>query len=390
MHVLLVAGTLVFARGTSGWGQDAPVDPRWLAFLGCWESSTVAQLQVCVVPAAGTSAVDLVTVADGQIATRERITATGERVASAPDGCPGWESAEWSPEGQRVYLRGESECSGGARRSASGLIAMSPNGEWLHVQSVTVGGGQTGVRVLRYREASAGLRLPADVAAPPPGGVWAVSRARAAAGARLTEADVIEVSRHVDATVLEAWLAERQEQIGLDAKRLLALADAGVPDRVIDLMVAMAYPAAFSKTVAARPEPAAPQGGSTFDPFCFDYLYGCPGLMYDPYSAFSPYSYGYRGGRGGGYGGGWYNGGYPVIIVYQGTGGAARSHGRVVNGRGYSAGEMPGTAQAGARPHIGSSQPSGGSAGSGSSGGSSRSGSSSGSGEQRTAKPRPH
>jgi hypothetical protein len=381
-HITLVAGALLFARGTPGWGQDAQVDPRWLAFLGCWESSTVAQLQVCVVSVAGTSAVDLVTVADGQIAARERITATGERVASPPDGCAGWESAEWSPEGQRVYLRGESECTGGARRRESGLIAMSPNGEWLHVQSVTVGGGQTGVRVLRYREASAGIPLPAGIAAPPPGGVWAVTRARAAAGARLTAEDVIEVARQVDATVLEAWLAERGEQVKLDAKRLLALANAGVPERVIDLMVATAYPAAFSRTVA-RPDTAAPRGAFGADPFCYDYaLYGCAGLMYNPYSAYSPYSrYGHSG-----YGGGWYDGGYPVIIVYQGgPAGPARSHGRVVNGRGYSEGETGGTAQAAARPSSGSFQPSG----SGSSGSSSSSGGSSGSGEQRTAKPRP-
>ena len=374
--LLLVAGALASSL-------DAQTDSRWTAFLGCWESSTVALQWVCVVPAAegGASAVDLVTVADGRVAARERVAATGERVASERDGCTGWEIAEWSAQGQRVYLRSTHACPGGVGRLATGLMAMSPNGEWLYIQSVSVEGGQTGVRVLRYREASVGAPLPPEVSVAPPGGVWAVSRARAAAMAPLSPEDIVDVAQRVDARVLEAWLAERGEAVALDGKRLLALADAGVPPRVIDLLVALAYPAAFTKTVGARTDSTAARapvsaGYEPFGPFGYDY----------GYSYGSRYGYGYDP-----YNGGWYPGGYPVIIVLQGGNTAARPHGRVVNGRGYKEGDSDsgsGT-QPATRPSSGTTSSSGSGSSGSRSGSASSSGSSSGSGEQRTAKPRP-
>ncbi len=386
-QMVLIAAALYFAGTAPARGQDTATDLRWLAFLGCWQSN--AATRVCVVPAHGASAVDLVTLVHGQVAARERIAATGERQPRSQDNCTGWESAEWSALGQRVYLRSEYACAGGATRSASGLIAMSGDGQWLHVLGVTVR-EQTGIRVVRYWEAAA------DSA--PKAGVWAVSEARAIAGAPLATDDVVEASRHVDAPVLEAWLAERGESFAIDAKRLVALADAGVPPRVIDLMVALSYPRAFAINAASRQaerrvgQTATDQTGGAapigpIEPYCYaphswysQFAYDCSGLGYGV-GEYSPYGFG-------GYG--WYPGGSPVTIVLLNSGGSSKSHGRVVNGRGYSQDGSTGAAQAPARPVFEPTSPSGGrGATSSGTGSASNSGTSSGSTEQRTAKPRP-
>ncbi len=209
-------------------------------------------------------------------------------------------------------------------------------------------------------------------------GISATIAARAAAAAPLGIDDVVEASRKVQADVLQAWLVERAQPFTLDAKRLIALADAGVPSSVIDLMVALSYPNAFAinpaarqgerRTLAANSSYRGPVSVMLEQPLC------STSYFMDPYAwdHCLGRSYGYR------HGNGWYPGGYPIAIVFTGSP-TPRPHGRMVNGQGYTVGSS-GTGQA---------QPSS----DGSSGGStsgSTSGSSSGSSEGRTAQPRPH
>jgi len=395
-HTLLGAAALLAAAAAPVRGQGAAIDPRWTAFLGCWEPSAASVPVICVVPAAGVSAVDLVTIMDGQVAARERIAATGERRATTSAECSGWQSTEWSALGQRLFLRSEEACGGGTPRRGTGVIAMSPGGEWLYIQGVTVG-GQTGLRVHKYREATSGAPLPREVVDALQVGVASISKARAAAGAPLSIEDVVDASRHMDAAVLEAWLVERAEPFTINAKRLIALADGGVPTRVIDLLVALSYPKSFAINAALRqgerrvapPDSSgygsAPATGyASTDPLCYtSYLmdpyasYYCSEFGYRPYS---PYGFD-------GYGYGYYPGGYPITIVFSGSG-SSRAHGRVVNGNGYAQGGNPDAARATPRPTE-PRWPSSSATGSTGSASGSSSGGSSGSGEQRTAKPRP-
>src|SRR5436309_2402720 len=106
------AAALLGAGAAPARGQNTAVDSRWLAYLGCWESIESAKSLVCLVPAAGggTSAVDLVTITKGQVVTRERITPSGERVATRHDDCTGWQSADWSSTGARLFLRSADTC----------------------------------------------------------------------------------------------------------------------------------------------------------------------------------------------------------------------------------------------------------------------------------------
>ena len=422
--VLLASAAPLLAQG------DQP-DPRWQAWLGCWQPAgavaklgTTLERLVCIVPAPGASAVDVVTVADTLVISRERVAATGEPIPATRERCRGWETARWSPDGRRIYLISGYACAGDVQRRSSGLMAISPQGEWLDVQAVTVG-GRTGVRTLRYRAADPSVPLPREIAAALEGVDAEAGQARVAAAAALTTADVVEVSGQVDAQVVWAWLAERREGFAVNARNLTEMADAGVPADVIDVVVALSYPRVFAVNPATqqgeeRPEVveggAAPSGygyapsawGSRFSPYGWDPYWGYGWGGY--YSPFGYGSYGYYGPYGGygygsygyPYGNGYYGGGVIITVVGGGPIQPA-SHGRVVNGRGYTQSAGTGreatahpqperntgsTSSSGASPSSGgTASPRSGSSSPSSSPSPSSSGSSSSTG--RTAQPRP-
>lgn len=344
---LLTAAALLGIGAAPARAQDTGTDSRWLAFVGCWEPIASAKTQMCVVPVAGTSAVDFVKIEKGEVVAGERIDATGERIPTAHGACTGWQSAEWSSLGDRVYFRSEDSCPSSGARPGTGMIAMTRSGQLLYIQGATLGLA-TGVRVERYREAPDDVLLPSEVKDALHPDITATMQARAAAAAPLSVEDVVEASRHVEPAIAEAWLVEHGGPFMLDAKRVVALADAGVPSRTIDLLVALSYPDVFAingvthQGERRRAERASqtetgvnPIYGPTVYPECsYDYLlygyssYYCDNLYGYGYGYGYPYSYGY---------GGFYPGG-PPTIVYVGPGGGSRPHGHVVNGQGYKEG----------------------------------------------------
>jgi len=415
----LLAGAMLLASAAPLLAQGDQPDPRWQAWLGCWQPANVMAVdpgktlsrRVCVVPAPGTSAVDVVTVADTLVISRERVVATGEPIPATRERCRGWETARWSPDGRRVYLSSGYACAGDVQRRSSGLMAISPRGEWLDVQAVTVG-SRTGVRTLRYRAADPSVPLPREIAAALEGVDAEAGQARVAAAAALTTADVVEVSGQVDAQVVWAWLAERGEGFAVNARALTEMADAGVPADVIDVVVALSYPRVFAINPATQQgelRPGAAEGGAA--PSGYGYAPGAWGSRFSPYGwdpywgygwggYYSPFGYGYYGAYGG-YGYGSYGGGVIITVVGGGEIQPA-SRGRVVNGRGYT--QSTGTGReatahpqpdrnTGSTSSSGASQSSGGTASprSGSASPSSSSPSSSGSSSStgRTAQPRP-
>lgn len=409
----------------------AAPDARWQAWYGCWSAAPDSaeprtgagprgqSAVTCVTPAGG-SAVDVTTMAGGKVAARERIDASGAQRRFDRDGCTGWEKGEWAADGRRVYLRTELACANNVRRTGDGVLAFTRAGEWLDVRGATVG-GYTGVRTVRYRPALEPSGLPAEVAAALTGRSLGGETARAAASAPATTADVVEVTRRAGAPVAAAWVAELRQRFAVDARQLAALADAGVPGSVTDVLVATTFPQRFALGPSGA-ERALRESRDANDPR------GRPGpvavLMSPVYGGwgwdalgFGPFGYnalGYNAWNGGYYpGAGYYpRGGYwgtgPVVIVRPGPN-AGGERPRIVPGRGYSQGDNASSGSA--RPSGGSpsrgwdSEPSvsrggysGGTTSSGgaaSSAGSSSSGSSSGSsstssdGGGRTAKPRP-
>ena len=257
-----------------------------------------------------------------------------------------------------VYLRSESTCAGGLTRQTSGLITMSPDGGWHHIVGVKVR-DEVGVRVLRHLPRTAPLTLPpliADrlAASPRPSAARAVD-------APIGDADVIEASRHVDPRVVEAWLADSRQAYTINARRLIALADAGVDGRVTDMLIALSYPRAFSIQpsasavgVLAESETGGSHGGfgsvvgGAVAAACGPYASGFSVYGWDGCSPLGSLlygsQYGYRDGIGYdrfGYGdrfsyGGAYFTDSPGVVIVRPE--AATGHGRVVNGSGYSSG----------------------------------------------------
>ena len=366
-------------------------DIRWEPFLGCWNLAA-DNLRPREAPeeAAGRTARRPATTIEG--APRVCVTRTpdGARfettvgpqtaidqtiVANAAanpvnDGeCSGTQRSEWSKNGLRLYSSAEIRCQGepGPRR-VSGLSLIAPNGDWLDIQAVTIAERET-VRVKRYYRAADSAR----------------SGRPDVAGSRLTLDEVKEAGSRVSSGALEAALIETIAGFDLNSKRVMDLAAAGVPERVIDLMVALSYP---DKFVIQRLAQVAPSGQATYarDPFMIG-TFATP-YFYDGYYYGSPYFYepfGYRGYSAFGYG--------PTYVLQGGTGGgsagSATGAGRVVNGQGYTrvaprpdAGPSPTTptTTASSRSSGSSAGDSSSSSGSSSSDSSSSSGSSSGSG----------
>jgi hypothetical protein len=346
---VMMAGSAV-VNGVSA--QSNQADARWQPWLGCWEPAGLVEglnsRMLCVLPVEGSSAVELATVDSGRVLARERLVANGERMKSDQSGCTGWKSAQWSPDGEQLYLKSDFDCGHGLHRTSSGIFAMAPGGVFLDVQSVAANEGG-GVRVIRYRSASAPDVLRDELARVTAERELALSTARAAAAGSVSLDDVINASRAVDPGVVEAWLIERRQNFSVDSKQLVQLADAGVPSRVIDAMVALSYPKVFaiagssdidmrSAEVALEPEESS--GRTIYSTMMYPYGYGYYGFGLSPFDyLYSPFGYSPYGF---GYGYGWYPGAGPVVII-RNPDVNAPEHGRVVNGRGYVRGGKSGS-----------------------------------------------
>jgi len=396
-----IAAALVSLTAATGAAQQAS-GSRWQGWLGCWTAAAPDALVptnapvVCITPTSNADVVNVATVQDGKVLATKTIDASGVTQSVEAKDCTGTQRAEWSADARRVYLKAVATC-GGTTRTTSGILAMSPTGEWLDVQGLAAGDGEN-VRVARYRDAGLPSNLPADIHAALEGRGMSVQGARVATGADIGTKAVIEASKKASPAVVEAWLLERGQHFALDATTLVQLADAGVPARVTDAMVAVSNPQKFA---VAHVDPTTQYNRAEdevtghripvylapppYDPFLWGYSYYGYGYGYG-------YPYGY--GAYGNYYGYPYYGGTPVIVI-PGSGNNIPGHGRMVNGSGYQPGVGAGstgrTAQPRNAPTPADTRSSGSS--SSSSSGSSSSGSSSGSTSQpapeRTAKPRP-
>ena len=398
-----VAALGLAAIATTASAQEARVGPKWLGWVGCWTASvpgapaTDNDGVVCVTPSGqGRDAVDVTTIRDAKVVSTQRIDASGAERPLDAKGCTGTQRASWSADERRVYLRSSSTCDG-LKSTTSGILSMTATGEWLDVRGVSSYGSE-GVRVARYRDAGIPASVPAEIATALRERSGGVESARVAAGAPIGANGVIEASRAADSTVVAAWLLEREQRFGLDAKTLVQLAEAGVPGAVTDALVAVSNPNAFRLARASQETDAittdAPTTGRRVSATAYPYdpwMWGSLGMDYGYRYG---YPYGYRSGYGGygyGYNNGYYGGYAPPIIIVNGDT-RNGSTGQMVKGRGYTQTGGGATGTARERPsRAPSSAPSSSpSPSSGSSGGSSSSGSSSGgsSSEGRTAKPR--
>jgi hypothetical protein len=431
----VTALALLFAASAMSMASAQTVDPahRWDAWVGCWSatpssgtplseiSAMVSLPRICVTRVNAGVAAEIATVDSGKVISRDTIVVDGADHPISLQGCSGTKKAQWSADGERIFMQSHITCPGDLKRNTTQILAITPSGEWLDVQTAS-SGTNTGVRVTRYRDAGASTAEVGNI--PLSGSMLALGTARATAGGTLDVADIAEATRLADTAAVQAWIVERGVRFNLSARQLVALADAGVPGSVTDVMIGVSYPEHFAM---AQPRAASSADGYSlldddrarsdyirdrcvgstgseigyligfFDPCAFRYRYGY-GIYGPNVYRYSPFGYDYLypgyGYRYGGYGsyGGYYGGysGAPIVVVR----GEETPHGTLVKGGGYKPGSSS-SSGGGERSSGGSSSSSGsgspstsGSAGSSSSSGSSGSSGAASSGG-RTAKPRP-
>jgi hypothetical protein len=313
----------VVSVSIAGAAHAQQVDSRWSPWLGCW-ALTGENVRVCVEPYQDAS-VRLTTTVEksSEPVLAQTLVADGSRQPVAEGQCSGWQQADWSGTGERLFARAELTCKDGSTRTVTGLSTIV-NGTWLDIQGIEIAGREN-IRVRKYR------RAPNQAGTPSP---RATGLAPRLGSTPFTIADVKEASARVSPGVMEAALVETGAGFNLTSQALLDLDRAGVADRVIDAMVAMSYPREF--VVDRRPST---QG--SLMPDIDDTWYG--GWSFPYYSSyygasspylFSPFGYGYWGS--------YYPYGYSFIpgggviplVTDPGAGGAG--DGRAVNGVGYT------------------------------------------------------
>lgn len=401
------------------------VDARWSPWLGCWAPQTAAPGSdgvglrnsplVCLSPASSGSGVDISMVLEGKTVSTERLEVTGAKLNKTRDGCIGWEQATWAPNAHRVTMRSEFTCADGGLRKSSGIFAISPAGEFMQVHGINVAGG-AGVRVAIFDAARVDSINGAPAYVPPTG--FAAQTARLGASSEVLAEDVLDVSKHVDAPVAEAWITAVGQGFNLDGKSLVKLADAGVPPRMLDLMIALSNPKTFavresgSRRAIDRVNAAETSNFRNGRPFPLN-AYGYLPIDFGSYGAYGMNSYLYGLGLGRNYGSFGFNnsfgygfgspfgfgfGGYsPQVVIVNRGDYEAPVRGRAVNGSGYTrgnGGSSGGTSPRATYDRSASPRASAPSNGGGYSGGEASSSSSSGGGSSagggdRTAKPRP-
>jgi hypothetical protein len=338
-------------------GAQKPVSPGWAALSGCWRpigahATTSDTDRVCVL-VSGANGADLVSLRGQNVVERTHIEADGRRHTVDRQGCTGWESAEFSADGKRLFLNGEQSC-GALERKTSGLLTLAGNGDWINVVSVGADSGAD-LRVARYGQVATLTGVPADIANPIEGRLLADRTARVAAQTRVKPDDVVEASKFVTTPVVEGWLSELGQAFDLDDKVLVHLADAGVNSAVIDVMVAVSNPTVFAVRTgggiskAQNADAAAEErraAGTCYAPLLDPWGYYSYDAC-DPYRRYGYYNYGpYGYGYGYRYGSGYYDPyGYyygsayqPVVIVVRGSAAdQPNTHGRMTK-EGYQPG----------------------------------------------------
>jgi len=337
----LACGFALVLLASPALAQNTGAD-RWSRWTGCWELVTENSREGAPGPSAARRGqrapapddnrpqVCVQTTVDGgarfttRVGTQTPIVqtvfpdGTGHQISE--DGCTGTQRAEWSADGLRLYARAELTCKDdqGIRR-VSGLALIGPDGRWTDVQAVDVSGRES-FRVRKYRRVDGAAVMP--------------SGSRTA----LTLEDVKEAIAKVSPRAVEAALVETRASFDLTGKQLLDLDAAGVPDSVVDLIVALSYPDRFVIQRTASVDRA--MSPIIDDPFTVGWAFGAPvwsdvfySPLYGPYSPYyySPFAYPY----------------YPVYfggggyIVDGGGGGGGlpqqpSGRGRVVDGQGYT------------------------------------------------------
>ncbi len=389
--VMCFAGAVVMALApAAAMAQEAtsaPVD-AWAAWNGCWKlinglddrgiGSADGERLVCLEPGPEPRTAIVTTLIDGELADTRTIYGDGTARPVDDGSCTGSERTLFSADRQRLFNLASLQCEDGMAREASGISLLATPNRWVDVQVIDAA-GEREVLVRRYRRV-------ADETGRSVTRFGLDSYAMATAGSQSTAAspfdvdDVIEAVAMVDAAAVEAALIETNAGFDMDSSLLMRLAEADVPEPVIDVMVALSFPDYFLVDGEENTE----EGRRRRSGYYPVYGYGYWSPAFAPFGFGSYYGYGY------GYG---YGNGYGYYSQFSPGRNIGRHGGRVIAGRGYARVGLSSRAPDGFRNAFGGrGRRSGGSMGSGGRSGGSKGSVSPGgrsSGRSgRTAKPR--
>jgi hypothetical protein len=279
----------------------------------------------------------MITLNNNVVEHETRIVADGQAHAIALEGCSGTETARWSEDRKRLFINADLNCGNSTQRNVSSIWAMLNRGQWANVQSIGLGDERM-LNTVRYSEIQLS-DVPPEIAQAFEDNRMARETIRLSAAAQLDLSDVRDAVQHADTRAVEAWLTLVGQEFNLNGEKLVALADAGVPASVIDVLVALSNPQHFAVREERADDVLPRRGrrpGGCLDSYWYD--------PYDPFayrsSRFSRNYYGnYYGCGAGGWGfyptwGGYWGGGGGVIIIAPA--GEPRARGRVTRG-GYKA-----------------------------------------------------
>lgn len=318
------------------------LDDAWAPWIGCWTpiemQAQVRDPRVCVVRGTSAGAVRLVTFSGDVQLDEQTIVADATRHPITERGCSGDRESRWSASRARLFTTGDILCDGQSSQPFSGMSTLTADDRWLDVQAVGPAGREA-VRVRQYARSTD--TVPAPLAKQ-------LRDRSVSARSRVTRPsidDVVEASRAVAGSVVEAWIAESALRLAIKRDALLKLSASQVSEPVINVLIGLAYPQRFE---IRRPS----SGGGFFgagpfnlgDPFMAEYgpwdfgygAYGTYASMYSPFglsvfgSGFYPVPYvGYP------YGPDFF--GAPLVT--PGGSGAVEmpsGRGQVINGQGYT------------------------------------------------------
>ncbi len=333
------------SAGPAAAAQNAPIDARWMPWLGCWhlweeqldpteqsqrDAPLIEQTSVCIAPiedsSTGETGVSLTAATRDDVLVERRLIADGTQRTINEEGCEGWDRSEWSHDGQRLFTSGEINCRDAPPRRVSGVSLMASPSSWVDIQLVSLGDRQQ-LEVRRYTPLAfaqtSGLPgAPSDLPVDPA----EIRQARRESTETIVIRDVIDASQKTAPRVVEGLLIETEPNLHLNSEAVIALDDAGISHDVIDLLVALSYPGHFVVEQRNR-------GGGWSSPG-----FGGFGGYYDPiwYGDLYPYYITPFGSRA------WGTGYYPYLlgasaspfVVLPADGSA--SAGRVIRNQGYT------------------------------------------------------
>ena len=362
-YALTIALALLAATAPARAQETTLGDPRWAPWLGCWHlvqddrgsrapaAANSEDVLVCVLPESGNRGVGMTTYVGGQSVLQQTIVADGASYQVTEPECSGSQRSEWSLTGRRLLTRADITCIGQPERPVSAITLMAAGPTWVDIQAV--GTDQDAqVRVRRYQRAHTlpqGVVLPTNLQ-----GQAGAASARLSGPMVMTLEEVVDASGTVAAPAVEAALYETESRFDLNGRTLKELDAAGVPDGVVDVMVALSFPGhvaidrPFGGPARTRGATAASVRRSTRQP-SYSYSPYYPPSSYYAYYGYRQYSpyylyyspFGYSNWWSDPYRPSYSNGRRPVIVRPGGSAqpsGNDRDRGQAVQGRGYTRG----------------------------------------------------